>query len=81
MRRAPLRSVLRLKEKHLKFLIGRDRTEIEALWWNAAEHQPEFAGANEISLMCRLEINKWNGRENCQLRVIDVAIDKQKGDQ
>jgi single-stranded-DNA-specific exonuclease len=77
IRRAPLRSVRKLKEKHLKFLIGREKAEMEALWWNAAEHQPEFAGASEISLMCRLEINKWNGRENCQLRVIDAAIDKQ----
>ncbi len=76
MRRAPLRAIQRVKEKHLKFLIGRERTEIEALWWRAAEYQPQLAGASEISLMCRLEINKWNGRENCQLRVIDAAIDK-----
>jgi single-stranded-DNA-specific exonuclease len=81
MRRAPLRSVHRLKEKHLKFLIGKEKPEIEALWWNAAERLPEFAGATEISLMCRLEINKWGGRENCQLKVVDAAIDKQKNDQ
>ncbi|HZF38353.1 MAG TPA: single-stranded-DNA-specific exonuclease RecJ [Blastocatellia bacterium] len=81
LRQAPLRSVQRLKDKHLKFLIGRGRTEIEALWWNAAERQPAFAGANQISLMCRLEINKWGGRESCQLKVIDAAIDKQKSDQ
>ena len=74
LRRLPVRSVQTLKEKHLKFLIGRERTEIEALWWNAAEHKPKFAGASEIGLMCRLEINKWNGRENCQLRVVDVAV-------
>ena len=81
MRQAPLRSVHKLKEKHLKFLIGKEKPEIEALWWNAAERLPEFAGAREISIMCRLEINKWGGRENCQLKVVDVAIDKQKGDQ
>jgi single-stranded-DNA-specific exonuclease len=81
IRQAPLRAVQRLKEKHLKFLIGRERIEIEALWWNAAERLPELAGANRISLMCRLEINKWGGRENCQLRVIDAAIDKQKNEQ
>ncbi|MBO0727187.1 MAG: single-stranded-DNA-specific exonuclease RecJ, partial [Blastocatellia bacterium] len=81
MRRAPLRSVHRLKEKHLKFLIGREKPEMEALWWNAAERLPEFTGVMEISLMCRLEINKWGGRENCQLKVVDAAIDKQKGDQ
>jgi single-stranded-DNA-specific exonuclease len=75
MRRLPLRSVRTLKEKHLKFLIEREKTRIEALWWNAAEHQPKFAAATEISLMCRLEINKWNGRENCQLKVVDAAIE------
>jgi single-stranded-DNA-specific exonuclease len=81
MRHAPLRSVQRLKDKHLKFLIGRERTEIEALWWNAAEHLPEVAGASHISFMCRLEINKWVGRENCQLKVIDAAIDNLITDQ
>jgi len=75
LRRLPLRSVQTLKEKHLKFLIGREKTQIEAVWWNAAEHKPKFAGIPEISLMCRLEINKWNGRENCQLRVVDAALE------
>ena len=75
MRRLPLRSIQTLKEKHLKFLIGRERTEIDALWWNAVQRRPKFAGADQISLMCRLEINKWNGRENCQLKVIDAALD------
>jgi single-stranded-DNA-specific exonuclease len=81
MRQVPLRSVQKLKDKHLKFLIGREKTEIEALWWNAAERLPEFAGSKEISLMGRLEINNWGGREICQLKVVDVAIDKQISDQ
>jgi single-stranded-DNA-specific exonuclease len=81
IRQAPLRSVQKLKEKHLKFLIGKVKTEIEALWWNAAERLPEFAGAGYISLMCRLEVNNWGGREICQLKVVDVAIDKQISDQ
>src|SRR5215470_3233083 len=75
MRRLPLRSVQTLKEKHLKFLIGKEKTEIEALWWNAAEHRPKLAGTPLISLMCRLEVNKWNGRENCQLRVVDATLE------
>jgi single-stranded-DNA-specific exonuclease len=75
MRRLPLRAVQTLKEKHLKFLIGREKVEIEALWWNATEYQPKITGASEISLMCRLEINRWNGHENCQLKVVDVAIE------
>ncbi|MGE0884396.1 MAG: single-stranded-DNA-specific exonuclease RecJ [Blastocatellales bacterium] len=75
MRRLPLRSVQVLKEKHLKLLIGTTRTEIEALWWNAVEHHSQLAGAKEVSLMCRLEINSWNNRENCQLKIIDAAIE------
>jgi single-stranded-DNA-specific exonuclease len=83
LRRLPLRSMQVLKEKHLKLLIGREKTEIEALWWNSIEHQSKLAGglagalagAKEISLMCRLEINQWNGRESCQLKVVDVAVE------
>jgi single-stranded-DNA-specific exonuclease len=75
MRRLPLRASQLLKEKHLKLLIGRDKIEIEALWWNAAEHQARLAGAKEISLMVRLEINQWNGRQSCQLKVVDAAIE------
>ncbi len=75
MRGAPLRAAQTLKEKHLKLLIGREKTEVEALWWNAAQYQPKIAGAKQISLMCRLEINRWNGRENCQLKVVDAAIE------
>ena len=75
MRRLPLRATRILKEKHLKLLVGREKTEIEALWWNAAEYQARLAAVKEISLMCRLEINKWNGRETCQLKVVDAAIE------
>ena len=73
MSRLPLRAVQTLKDKHLKFLIGKDKTEIEALWWNAVEHRPKFATARLISIMCRLEINSWNNRESCQLKVVDAA--------
>ncbi|MCI0660424.1 MAG: DHH family phosphoesterase, partial [Acidobacteria bacterium] len=75
MRRTPLRSLQLLKEKHLKLSIGTEKSRVEALWWNAAEHQSKLTGAREVSLICRLEINKWNSRENCQLKVIDAAVE------
>jgi single-stranded-DNA-specific exonuclease len=76
LRGIPLRSLQLLKEKHLKLMIGTETGRMEALWWNAAEHRSGLDGAKEISLICRPEINRWNGRENCQLRVIDAAVDK-----
>lgn len=74
MQRLPLRSTQVLKEKHLKLFIGKDRTVIDALWWNGAEYQSKLATAKEVSLMCRLEINSWNNRETCQLKIVDAAI-------
>ncbi len=75
LRNLPLRSTQVLKEKHLKLLIGQQRTEIEAVWWNAAEQQGQLSQAKIVSLLCRLEINKWNGRESCQLKVVDAALE------
>jgi single-stranded-DNA-specific exonuclease len=76
LRSVPLGSLQLLKEKHLKLVIGTETGRMEALWWNAAEHRSRLEGAKEVSLICRLEINRWNGRENCQLKVIDAAVDK-----
>lgn len=75
MRRLPLRSAQVLKDKHLKLQIGREKTQLEALWWNAVEHQSKLVIGKEVSLMCRLEINSWNNRESCQLKVVDVAVE------
>jgi single-stranded-DNA-specific exonuclease len=65
-----------LKERHLKIVARTETGRVEALWWNAAEHRSKLDGAREISLICRLEINRWNSRENCQLRIVDAAVDK-----
>jgi hypothetical protein len=52
-----------------------EKTVIEALWWGGAEYQSTLAAAKEVSLICRLEINSWNNRETCQLKIIDAAIE------
>ena len=75
LRRLPLRSAQVLKEKHLKLQIGREKVQLEALWWNSVEHQSKLIVGKEISLLCRLEINSWNNRESCQLKVVDVAVE------
>lgn len=75
LRQLPLRAAQVLKEKHLKLLIGVDKTVIEALWWNGAAHHSQLAVAKQVSLIGKLEINKWGSRECCQLKVVDAAID------
>ncbi|MFN0085467.1 MAG: single-stranded-DNA-specific exonuclease RecJ [Blastocatellia bacterium] len=75
LRRLPVRSVQILKEKHLKLTIGKDRVPLDALWWNAAEYQQALPPTSTVSLMCRIEINRWNGRETCQLKVLDAAVE------
>jgi single-stranded-DNA-specific exonuclease len=75
LRRLPLRATQVLKERHLKLLIGAEKTALEALWWNAAEYYSQLAAAKQISLMGKLEINKWGSRECCQLKIVDAAVD------
>lgn len=74
LRDVPLRGVQLLKDTHLKFLLGTGRTTVEALWWNEGKHFEEFRGARTVSLMCRPEVNTWNGIERCQIRVKDAAV-------
>jgi len=74
-RQIPLRGIQLLKDRHLKLRVGAGRQVVDALWWNSASYQPQLAGAGQISLMCRPEINVWNGRESFQLKVTDVAVE------
>ncbi|MBI1765260.1 MAG: single-stranded-DNA-specific exonuclease RecJ [Acidobacteria bacterium] len=73
-----LRLVQVLKEKHLKLALNDGTHSIPALWWNAVEYQKQLTQATQtghISVLCRPEINNWNNRETCQLKVIDVAVE------
>ncbi len=73
--RVQLRGVQVLKEKHLKLALNDGAHSIAALWWNAVEYQKQLAQAPTVSVLCRPEINVWNNRETCQLKVVDVAIE------
>jgi single-stranded-DNA-specific exonuclease len=75
LRRVPVRAVSVLKEKHLKFYVGSMQKSVAALWWDAVRYQPQIAGADEVSLLCRLEVNRWNGTESVQLKVLDAAVE------
>ena len=52
---------------------GFNFTRVAAI--GAVEYEAALAGASHVSLMGRLEINRWNGRETCQLKVLDAALD------
>lgn len=73
LREVPLRSVQVLKEKHLKLLLGTSKKTIEAVWWQAAQHQAQLASASNLSLRCRPELNEWKGRMNLPLKIVDAA--------
>ena len=75
LRQVQLKGVNILKEKHLKLALNDGRHSIVALWWNAIEHAKALAGVARVSVLGKLEINEWNNRETCQLKVIDVAVE------
>lgn len=72
---AQLRGVNLLKEKHLKLALSDGKSSIAALWWNASEHFKRISQATRVSVLCKLEINEWNNRESCQLKVVDLAVE------
>ncbi len=74
LRNLPLRSISVLKDKHLKLFLGSYKKAVEAVWWQAAQYQVQLAGADEISLLCRPELNEWKGRVTLQLKVVDAAV-------
>jgi single-stranded-DNA-specific exonuclease len=74
LRHLPLRSSKVLKEKHLKLYLGDHKRQVEAVWWQSAQHQAKLANTDEISLLCRVELNAWNGRVTPQLKVVDAAL-------
>jgi len=74
LRNVPLRSITVLKEKHLKLFLGSYKKTIEAVWWQAAQFQSQLTHADEISLLCRPELNEWKGRTTLQLKVVDIAL-------
>jgi single-stranded-DNA-specific exonuclease len=74
LRNLPLRSITVMKEKHLKLFVGSLKKTVEAVWWQAAQYQPQLAEADEISLLCRPELNEWKGRVTLQLKVVDAAV-------
>jgi single-stranded-DNA-specific exonuclease len=77
LRHLPLREVKKLKDRHLKLMIGeRTGPALEALWWQAGPHYDRFAGVRAVSLIGRLELKAWNGRPRLQLKVIDAAIEE-----
>ena len=74
LRDVPLRSIQVLKEKHLKLHVGTLKKNLEAVWWQAAQHQIALSQASDVSLLCRPEVNEWKGRSTLQLKVVGVAI-------
>jgi single-stranded-DNA-specific exonuclease len=75
LRRVQLRGIQVMKEKHLKLSVGAGKNVIAALWWNAVAQRQRLTVGGEISLLCRVEIDNWNNRETCQLKVEDAAIE------
>jgi single-stranded-DNA-specific exonuclease len=58
------------ENKHLKFNLD---SNITAVAFNMGDSAAEISG-QKIDLIAQPEINRWNGRENLQLKVVDYRI-------
>ena len=59
-------------EKHLKLLVREGETVMDAIGFNLAEFHP--IGDRKINIVFTPEINRWNGIEKPQLRLLDLEL-------
>ncbi len=57
------------EQQHLKMWVTDGGNAVEAVWWNGAEKSWPDA---PFDLACAPQINRFNGRESVQLKVLDV---------
>lgn len=71
--RAQVRSHRVLKDRHLKLQLGFDRTSIEAIWFNAIDHEPSLLeSVGKDTLWAGVpELNRFRGKVTPSFRVRD----------
>lgn len=64
-----------LKDKHLKLVLRHEGVQypIEAIWFNYDAGSWDYR-ASQVHLLFTLEINEWQGKEQLQLMVKDLAV-------
>lgn len=64
-----------LKDKHLKLSLQYPKVQypIEAIWFNFDAAAWDYK-AQQVHVLFELDINEWNGNQNVQLMVKDLAI-------
>jgi single-stranded-DNA-specific exonuclease len=71
--KAEIRRFEVIKDTHLKLVVGRHPATLEAVWFNASEYEDQLRNSRYVDLMCKPELNEWNGLFKCQLRIVDAA--------
>ena len=64
-----------LKDKHLKLSLRYPGVlyPIDAIWFNYDNAKWDYR-AKEVHVLFELDINEWNGNQNIQLMVRDLAV-------
>jgi single-stranded-DNA-specific exonuclease len=58
-------------EKHLKLSLGQGKTTIGGIGFNLAEARPQLESCPRIDLAFVPIVNRWNGRETPEIKVVD----------
>lgn len=57
-------------DRHLKLKVKQDQEIIDAIGFNLARMQP--SNGDTVNMVYSPEINRWNGNESVQLRILDI---------
>ncbi|MBU1486673.1 hypothetical protein KKH56_01275, partial [bacterium] len=59
-------------QSHLKAKLGRDGLLFDTIGWQIGSLSKELASAQGLDLVCKLEINEYNGSRSLRLNIEDI---------
>lgn len=64
-------------QSHLKTKLGRDGLLFDAIGWQIGALAKELVSAKGLDLVCKLEINEYNGSRSLRLNIEDISLEDQ----
>ncbi|HEY4061512.1 MAG TPA: single-stranded-DNA-specific exonuclease RecJ [Puia sp.] len=68
-----------VKEQHVRFCLHQGSVVLDGIGFGLAAKFPLVSTGDPIDVIFTLEENEWNNQKNLQLKIIDVALSKERG--
>jgi single-stranded-DNA-specific exonuclease len=67
-----------VKEQHIRFCLHQGAAVLDGIGFGLAAKFPLLSAGEPVDIVFTLEENEWNNQKNLQLKVIDLAVSKER---